>query len=336
MTSAVFKTDEEIRTPDNKRNHVVILGAGASLAAFPQGDKNGRHLPVIKNFVSVVGLEGLLQSNGFNPPYDDFEGLYSQIASNPTTGRLANEIEQRVYAYFSAMELPTSISLYDHLVLSLRAKDIIATFNWDPFLWQAAVRNAKYAEPPTLLFLHGNVAIGYCPTCKELFPRDRPCRKCGGKTNSSPLLYPVKQKDYNSDPAISAHWKILEEALKSAWTITFFGYGAPKTDVEAVRLLRQGWGTAEERMMEETEIIDIRSESDLTSTWSPFIHSHHYQIHQSFYESSIAKHPRRSCEAVFQRVAMARFVEGTQFPKDFDFHQFRQWLQPRLDAESNI
>jgi cyclic nucleotide-binding protein len=29
---------------------------------------------------------------------------------------------------------PELLTLYDHLVLSLRPKDVIATFNWDPFL----------------------------------------------------------------------------------------------------------------------------------------------------------------------------------------------------------
>src|SRR5205823_1779324 len=129
---------------------------------------------------------------------------------------------------------------------------------------------------------------------------------CGLPTIASPLLYP---KNYQKDPAIAGHWRTLTTALKSAWTVTFFGYGAPKTDVEAVDLLKNAWGDPERRVMEETEIIDIRPEDDLTATSAPFIHSHHYVIRRSFYDSSIAKHSRRSCEALWQRVAMARFIE---------------------------
>jgi len=33
--------------------HVFILGAGASVAACPDGDRNGRRLPVMANFVEV-------------------------------------------------------------------------------------------------------------------------------------------------------------------------------------------------------------------------------------------------------------------------------------------
>ena len=36
------------------RPHVVILGAGASAAAFPKGDRNGRRLPLMDDLVQVV------------------------------------------------------------------------------------------------------------------------------------------------------------------------------------------------------------------------------------------------------------------------------------------
>jgi hypothetical protein len=48
-----------ISADENTRPHVVILGAGASLAAFPNGDRNGRRLPLMKDFVDVVALRGL-------------------------------------------------------------------------------------------------------------------------------------------------------------------------------------------------------------------------------------------------------------------------------------
>jgi hypothetical protein len=128
------------------------------------------------------------------------------------------------------------------------------------------------------------------------------------------LLYPVKQKNYQSDPAIKAHWETLKDALSTAWTVTFFGYGAPKTDVEAIALLKEAWGDTERRNLEETEIIDVREESDLRNTWSPFIHSHHFTICRTFYESNIGRHPRRSCEALWARLMDCEFVEGTSFP----------------------
>jgi hypothetical protein len=333
MPSDVFTVQEEIGNPKSKRHHVAILRAGASLAAFQNGDRNGQKLPIIKNFVDVVGLTDLLSANGINPPYDDFEGIYSDIAVNKNKSQLQNEIEKRVYNYFAALTLPDSPILYDHLVLSLRQKDVIAMFNWDPFLWNAAARNRHFSEPPSLLFLHGNVAIGHCAVCKFVFPRVQNCPHCNRPLVASPLLYAVKQKNYQSEPTIAGHWRTLASALKSAWTVTFFGYGAPKTDVETIDLLKNAWAKSEERIVEET-VIDIRPEDDLIVTWNPFIHSHHYGIHKSFYDSNIVKHPRRSCEALWERVMKARFVEGgVDFQKNMDFSSLYKWLEPRIAAE---
>lgn len=41
--------------------HVVLLGAGASLAAFPNGDAKGNKLPLMSDFVATVGLTELLK-----------------------------------------------------------------------------------------------------------------------------------------------------------------------------------------------------------------------------------------------------------------------------------
>lgn len=45
----------------NRSPHVVLLGAGASLASFKEGDANKRILPLMNNFVEVVGLNKLLE-----------------------------------------------------------------------------------------------------------------------------------------------------------------------------------------------------------------------------------------------------------------------------------
>lgn len=63
----------------------------------------------------------------------------------------------------SDFELPDEPTIYDFLVMSLTNKDLIATFNWDPFLVQAIGRIQKYTDNiPQVAFLHGNVAVGYC------------------------------------------------------------------------------------------------------------------------------------------------------------------------------
>ena len=50
-----------------RRAHLVLLGAGASLAAFPDGDKSGLKLPLMHNVIeTVTGLSEYLHSKGIN------------------------------------------------------------------------------------------------------------------------------------------------------------------------------------------------------------------------------------------------------------------------------
>lgn len=331
--AGLFTTEDEIQTATFGRPHVLILGAGASRAAFPHGDKTGRRLPVMKDFVDVLGLRDLLLSHGVPEPYDDFEGIYSDISAVPALDSLKRQIENRVEDYFRSLTLFDRPTVYDHLVLSLRPKDVIATFNWDPFLWNACARNREFSELPHVLFLHGNVATAHCPRCKIVTYRKPTCSTCGGALVSTPLLFPVKNKDYQADPSIAAHWEKLQTAMKHAWAITVFGYGAPKTDVSAVGLMKKAWGDVEKRNLEETEIIDIRPEEELTRTWEPFIHTHHYRCVGSFYDSLLARHPRRSCEALWACLMDCLFLEGIEFPKDADFDGLYEFLAPRVAVE---
>jgi hypothetical protein len=334
MTDGTWTEAEEINSLQMQRPHLVILGAGASLAALPKGDRNGMKLPLMRTFTDFVGLNDLLRDAGIPEPYEDFEAIYSDIAVDPNRRQLKEKIESRVYRYFASLELPDEPTLYDHLVLSLRPKDVVATFNWDPFLCEAASRNHAFGGAPMVLFLHGNVAFAYCLDCKTGFPLQTRCRKCGRELVKSPLLYPVKQKDYQKDYAIAAHWRTLERVLQNAWALTIFGYGAPTTDVEAVRLMKAAWGDTVNRELEQTEIIDVKTEDDLTDTWAPFIHTHHYDIRNSFYDSYIANHPRRSGEALWAQLMECQFLECREFPRDMSFEELYEWLRPRVEAES--
>ena len=63
---------------ENKNNspHVVILGIGGSLAAFPNGDKNGRKLPLMYNLVEVLGIGYLFEKHGVKYDGENFEAVY--------------------------------------------------------------------------------------------------------------------------------------------------------------------------------------------------------------------------------------------------------------------
>ncbi|HRN87908.1 MAG TPA: hypothetical protein PK271_04840 [Hyphomicrobium sp.] len=329
-----FTAADEIADTHMQHPHVVILGAGASLAASPNGDRFGRRLPLMNNFVDVVGLLPVLQKHGLaHRAGDNFELLYSALHEDASRAHLVAEIEAHVHAYFTAMQLPDVATIYDRLVLSLRSKDVIATFNWDPFLFEACRRNCRHAPMPRLIFLHDSVSVGYCSAHRQKGPRAGACPKCETPFTPSRLLYPIAQKNYTSDPFIAAEWAGLRTALSQAFAITIFGYGAPTSDLEAVRLMEEAWGNVEDRELEQTEIIDIRSEDDLKETWNPFIHTHHYDIHSAFDDSWIRHHPRRSCEALWAQNMDVRFVENNPLPATDDLSELRSWFADLLIAE---
>ncbi|MCO5279333.1 MAG: hypothetical protein M9911_15220 [Saprospiraceae bacterium] len=336
------KTKEDrINTVMGGGGHVVILGAGASIASTNRNSElNGKKLPSMDNFIDLVGLTDIIQNLPKHLVAQNFEELYSKLhKENPKSDEIL-EIERRVYDYFNDMQLPNEPTIYDHLVLSLRPKDLIATFNWDPFLYQAFVRNGNIADMPYLCFLHGTVALGYSKEDKRSGPAGWYSKATKNYFEPTRLLYPVDQKNYNQDEFISKEWDRLKYWLNSDSTkrVTIFGYGAPKSDLEAVRLLNEAWGTRDKRNMEQFEIIDIREEETVRQNWNNFIHSHHYDYSRDYFKSSLAHNPRRTSESYFQHympmTPSEAFSESNPVPSDFmTLEELWEWHKPLIEAE---
>lgn len=332
MTNNEWTIQDEIKDVKMTRPHVVLLGAGASVAALPNGDKNGRKLPVMDNFVHVIGLGPILEKHGIQFKDQNFELLYADMVGKAEHLTAMNEIETCIRDYFSVLELPDHPTVYDHLVLSLREKDFVATFNWDPFLVQACMRNSRFAKMPRTVFLHGCVALGIDSENKIVGPVSKISSK-GKPFLPSRILFPVHKKDYNSDPFISGEWGALKKYLQAAYVFSIFGYGAPASDVEAVQLMKKAWGDVNKREYEETEIIDIKSEDELSRNWKQFIHTHHYRVFDDFYTSIVANHPRRSCEAVWNQLMECKWLKPNPLPKDANFSDLYKWFRPFFEAE---
>ena len=325
--------EQEIEQQHMRRPHVVILGAGASYAAFPEGERNGVRLPLMNNFVDLVDLNDLLSQTDIDVEVDNFETIYDQLYQSNSHREIRGELENAIYDYFSSLEIIDEPTVYDHLLLSLRGKDVVATFNWDPLLLQAYRRNIREFKLPRLLFLHGNVAIGWCAKDYVVGINGNRCRKCGCILEPTKLLYPISEKNYHLNGFVSSQWKELDQFLRNSFMITIFGYGAPQSDVSAIDLMKSAWGDINQRVMEQTEIIDIKSEDDLCGTWEPFIHSHHYEIHSSFYESWISKHPRRTGEAYLNQYIDASFIDNNPIPKHLAFPDLWSWYSPLKRVE---
>ncbi|MEG1726111.1 MAG: hypothetical protein RR313_12025 [Anaerovoracaceae bacterium] len=321
------------------RPHVVILGAGASCAAIPNGDKFGKKISAMSGFIDKLGLSNIISKVKINTTSDNLEDIYMEIdersENEPKCKEVKIELEEIIREYMKNYQLPDDPTIYDFLVMSLTSKDLIATFNWDPFLVQALGRAMHYTKNiPQVAFLHGNVAVGFCEKDNIVGNVGMPCN-CGELLAPMKLLFPIKKKDYSSDVAISKSWKTLNNALKQAYMVTIFGYSAPKSDEEAVAMMKNAWGSIDDRKLEEIELIDIRNEDDVINSWSEFIHTHHYSFHNSFFNSTLAKCPRRSCEATFDRLMNCIWLDGRKgFEENMSFPTIDRLTYSLIDEET--
>ena len=317
--------------------HVVILGAGASLAATPYGDKNGKYLSAMDGFIDRFGLSKLLEGVKLNASNDNIEDVYSELAERPELANLRKEIENRIWSEMSSLQIPDSPTVYDILLLGLRKKDAIATFNWDPLLLQAYNRVVSITEDlPELYFLHGNVMQGRCDCGKHVIGSyGGVCSQCGNRLVHVPLLYPVKNKDYNSDLWIAGAWHDFLEYMKRAGALTIFGYNAPKSDVAAVTLLKEGWGPPERKPTIWAEVIDLKEEGELFSCWEDFTFNAHFSACKSFFDSRIAKSPRRSVESYIEQHLCNKFLsfERSAVTAETSFEEIKKHLEPLLISE---
>lgn len=317
------------------RPHVVILGAGASRAALANGDANGRILPLMANLLQVIpSIRGLLLEAGLEIDDSDFESTYGRIAKDDAYGAVTSRIETAIYDYFNLLALPPTPTIYDHLVMALREKDVIATLNWDPLLLQAAQRcSMPGVSLPRLLFLHGNVLAGFCETDSVHGYRGSRCSRCGQDLKPARLLYPIADKNYSSDPMIASHWKYLDGALQEAFMVTIFGYSGPASDASAIDVLQKAWRSNAQGEMNQLEIIDIQDAAKVRKTWLEFISFEHYEAHSGFFESWIAKHPRRTGEDYVRQYWEAQFVDDNNIPRDLDLAGTKLWYRTLVDLE---
>lgn len=304
-----------IEDPRDLRPHVVLLGSGASRAAFPHGDAYGRALPIMADLIEIIGLQPLVEKAGSEyRSEENFEVLYGRLASEPGHGQLVREMERQIDRYFAALSLPNHATIYDRLLVSLRPTDAIFTFNWDPFLFDAYQRNRDSVALPEIFFLHGNVRIGACVQHDRWGPREGRCPECLELLTDVPLLYPIDQKDYSADPYIRRNWDAAKQLFADAFTLTSFGYSAPASDKDAVHLLESAWLIRSDRSLEHVEIIDIADQATLHGRWSAFTPTLHYRIESSFEQSRLARWPRRSREALWYPMSQGTPCEDFPLP----------------------
>ena len=265
----------------------------------------------MNNFIQELGFDDIFKEYKYKPTSKNLEDIYSDLYEAPEYEELRIIFEVTIENYYLDMVIPDEPTIYDLLILSLRNKDCIATFNWDPLLVQAYLRVKKFTNDlPEIYYLHGNVFLGYCENDSRFGQYYGKCPFCKNIYTSVPLLYPIKNKKYASNSLIYGFWQQFSEKLKNAYIFTIFGYSAPKSDIDAVNLLKENWN-AKRKKLEQFEIIDIISQSELDKKWKDFEFESHYEYHTSFYNSTLSKFPRNSVESLILQIENAEFIDNT-------------------------
>jgi hypothetical protein len=286
------------------------------------------------DLAETIGLAGPLDSADVKWRGLDFETLYQDLWKSDTHKGLVGKLDLYIRRYFERLEIPERPTVYDYILLGLREKDLIATFNWDPLLAQAYQRNSQITRLPQIVFLHGNVAVGICVNCRVKGYYGDVCAKCSRALERTQLLFPIADKDYTSDPFISAEWAVLKDFLERAYMLTIFGYRAPSSDVAAVELMRTAWGANGARELALVEIVDIRSENDVLPSWKPFITGNRYGIVDSVFNTWSCLYPRRSCDSFAWATLQQQPWSENRIPSTFDkLDDLQSWVSPLLDEE---
>ena len=113
--------EEGIETVYDGPSHVVILGAGASIAStIHNPEPSGKKLLSMDNFIDVVGLKRFwIRWTAIARP-GNFEEIYSCLYTKDPNSRTIQEVGQKVFDYFSDLRLPDTPTIYDYLLLALR------------------------------------------------------------------------------------------------------------------------------------------------------------------------------------------------------------------------
>ena len=184
-----------------------------------------------------------------------------------------------------------------------------------------------------LVFLHGNIAVGFCKSHKRYGTFGTDCPICGKPLKRMKLLYPIKEKNYTNDILIQNFWNMFKNNLKNAFMVTIFGYSAPKTDTKAICTMEEIFKMKKTRQLDEIMFVSNQNNDAVYANWKSFIYTHHYEVYNNFYDSFLANHPRQTGEAYGARYLEAEFIESNPIPRNFDFPRLWSWFEKFKNVE---
>ena len=175
----VVAREEEINNSSRGWPHFVLLGAGASKAALPDGDKNGLNLPLLRDLAIHLELAEPSQRIFRISRVTNFEAAYSQLYErDPTRDRTDRRRDRRL---LSAASCPTKRTCTTPFSYRWKeGRDLHLQLGSAPIhLARAPEPIGPRRRPPVHLLLHGNVIAAYCERDDVWGYTNGRCSKCG-------------------------------------------------------------------------------------------------------------------------------------------------------------
>lgn len=91
-------------------------------------------------------MSSIIKNINLNTKSNNLEDIYSELYERTDCQVVRELLDNKIREYFSCLEIPDEPNIYDLILLSLRKKDLVATFNWDPLLLQALSKSCSYNE----------------------------------------------------------------------------------------------------------------------------------------------------------------------------------------------
>lgn len=88
------------------RPHVVILGARATIAAIPNGDKYGQKSSVMDGFIDELGMRSVIESVNLVTSSTNLEDVYTELHERNDCEDIRRELDLRIREYFSRLKIP--------------------------------------------------------------------------------------------------------------------------------------------------------------------------------------------------------------------------------------
>lgn len=276
--------------------HLVILGAGSTIAAIPDGDRNGMRAYTLNNFLEDPFYADFLASLDSKYQNLNIEEMCTKMYSEDR--QLYEAFERLIRNKYASLELPNGFNLLERLIMSLTSDDAIISFNWDDLIIQAYNRAKQYIPSillPIIVFPHGNAQACYN---EHRYGSSRNPNNYG--LRPSPLNMPVDELDYQNNLFIKSQWQILDFYMRYSQMITFFGYRGPVSDIQDLKRMENCLHS--NQICGKIEIIDKTKEDamQVAQNLENIINltGNEADCCGSFFESRIAQYPRETLRSL--------------------------------------